>query len=278
MPLAPIPMMSVPTKPKIGFSIDSIVGGTGSNRIQYSINNKTDRNHDKTIVDNCKIQTSKSSTFPNDEPEDEEDDEEDEIINPGSPSSDVSNKFESRSPADLRYNGNRTPIDASPTNLIIKNNSAFRSGSPFPTEGKISSYRYPKTASPHRSTDQDISKFESSIHSNSPRSSISPASGERTSLSPKASLIKPSVLTPANVVPFGSEMNAAAALKGIYLPADPVMHGVGHPSHHHHPHPLALAAAAQHFQGKTQKIHSHTNTQLYIHIYFVFVLRKNLIE
>lgn len=241
MPLAPIPMMSVPTKPKIGFSIDSIVGGTGlsSNRIQYPINNKIDRTYEKTILTDLKLDSFKAqgkkvrSRSPS--PKDEEEDEE--PINPGSPASD---DLANRSPTDLRFNGSRSP-DPSPTNLMVKN-SAYRSDSP----------RYGrKSPSPQRSSEQDITKFDNSLQSNSPRSSISPGSAERTSLSPKNTLIRPSALPPGGGVPFGGDVGAA--LKGIYLP-DPMVHSVGHPGHHHHPHPLALAAAAQHFQGKFDKV------------------------
>ncbi|KAK6630070.1 hypothetical protein RUM44_005468 [Polyplax serrata] len=261
--------MSVPAKPKIGFSIDSIVGGTANSRMQYPINNKIDRTFEKTILDNYKTDPSvvSRSRAVNEDPDEEEDDEDDagdirgactddeeEIINPGSPASDLSNRFENRSPADLRFNdSNRTPND-SPTNLV---KNSFRSGSPFPSDTKVSSTRFGKSVSPPGSTvDQDPSKFDNSVHSNSPRSSISPGSAERTSLSPKNTLFKPSVLGPGNAVSFGSDMTSA--LKGLYLPEPGVVHGgVGHPGHHHHhhhhhhhphPHPLALAAAAQHFQ------------------------------
>lgn len=260
MPLAPLPMMSVPAKPKIGFSIDSIVGGTGiqNSRIQYPINNKindkSDRTYEKTILTDIKLDGYKNQNKGRSRSATPERDDDDETINPGSPASDISvrssNRYENRSPTDLRYNGNRSP-NPSPTNLI--KSPMYRPNSPYRNDIKQSPYnerrspnRYRKSVSPQRSNEQDVSKFDNSLHSNSPRSSISPGSVERTSLSPKNTLIRPSVLPPGSGVPFGGDVSAA--LKGIYLP-EPMVHGVTHPGHHHHPHPLALAAAAQHFQG-----------------------------
>lgn len=42
MPLAPSPVMAVPSKPKIGFSIDSIVGGGGGGRRSTSPDSRSE--------------------------------------------------------------------------------------------------------------------------------------------------------------------------------------------------------------------------------------------
>lgn len=80
MPLAPVPIMSVPTKPKIGFSIDSIVGGTGVTSTRYPITGRLG------LTD---IGLSRTDT--------------DEEIDPGSPESERSepNPRRSVSPTDL---------------------------------------------------------------------------------------------------------------------------------------------------------------------------------
>lgn len=92
MPLAPVPIMSVPTKPKIGFSIDSIVGGTGvtSTRMQYPITGRLG------LTD---LGLSRTDT--------------DEEIDPGSPGSERSRARSPESPSNLMSRRSVSPTDLS---------------------------------------------------------------------------------------------------------------------------------------------------------------------
>lgn len=92
MPLAPVPIMSVPTKPKIGFSIDSIVGGTevANARMQYPIAGRLGL----TDLGLARVDT-------------------DEEIDPGSPGSERSQARSPESPANLTSRRSVSPADLS---------------------------------------------------------------------------------------------------------------------------------------------------------------------
>ncbi|KAJ4445968.1 hypothetical protein ANN_12654 [Periplaneta americana] len=233
MPLAPTPIVAVPSKPKIGFSIDSIVGGgTNANGAACTIN---------TNSPTSTATTTTPTTTPKHRPATSQ-----------SPECDVINTDTSPNPPSA------SPASSTASNHYVNNIENNRTTSHSPA-GSSSPELSPGTY--HRARHHSGSLSPSISPTSSPPlqgNGLPPTSGS-VGISSAPTLVRPSALAPSTAGIVGSPgFNPSsgsagdAGLKGLYLP-EPLVHPGHHHHSHHHPHhhhqlALAAAAAAQHFQ------------------------------
>lgn len=228
MPLAPTPIVAVPSKPKIGFSIDSIVGGTNTPTSTAA--------------------TTTPTTPPKHRP-----------ATSHSPECDVKNTNASPNPPSLSPASSTTSNHYTTSHNNVENN---RTTSHSPT-GSSSPELSPGNYHRVRHHSGSLSPSISPTSSPTPTGVLVQGAGMSPSvasgISSAPTLVRPSALTATGIVgsPGFTPTSGGAGesgLKGLYLP-EPLVHPGHHHHHpHHHPHhshhqlALAAAAAAQHFQ------------------------------
>ncbi|PSN38449.1 hypothetical protein C0J52_26557 [Blattella germanica] len=234
MPLAPTPIVAVPSKPKIGFSIDSIVGGGTNASCNISTNSST---------------TTASTTTPTTPPKHRP-------ATSHSPECDVINTDTSPNPPSVSPASSTASNHYSTDHNNIENNRTTSHSPAGSSSPELSPGNY------HRVRHHSGSISPSISHTSSPPPTgvivqgTGLGSSANSGLSSNPTLVRPSALAPSNAGIVGSPgftpSSGDAGLKGLYLP-EPLVHPGHHHHSHHHPHhhhqlALAAAAAAQHFQ------------------------------